>query len=279
MTRRGGARRDERAGRRVAGAVPSASVMPEEPVPTSTAVAQLVRRDDGVLLLLDGAESSYVDLRDPTHLDFEYQQQMDAALSALLGPTTPVRAVHLGAAGCGLARAWDATRPGTRQLAVELDALLARYVRAWFDLPRAPGLRIRVGDAAVEVASLRPGQWDVVVRDVFAAGVVPAPTRTEEFVRACATALTPNGVYLANVASIPREVAGAEIATAREVFASVLVVADPAVVRGRRRGNLVLVASARPWDREEREAVERAVRRLPLPVRTWDPGDRELPRP
>ena len=29
----------------------------------------------------------------------------------------------------------------------------------------------------------------------------------------------------------------------------------------------------------EREAVERAVRRLPLPVRTWDPTDRALPQP
>ena len=57
------------------------------------------------------------------------------------------------------------------------------------------------------------------------------------------------------------------------------VVADPAVVRGRRRGNHVLVASPRPWDRSEREAVERAVRRLPLPVRTWDPTDRALPQP
>ena len=246
---------------------------------TSTAVAELVHRDDGVLLLLDSTESSYLDLRDASHLDFEYHQQMDAALTALLGPATPVRAVHLGAAGCALARAWDATRPGSRQLAVELDALLAGYAREWFDLPRSPALRIRVGDAAVEVGSLRPGEWDVVVRDVFAAGQVPAPTRTVEFVRACCRALAPQGVYLANMTSVPREVAGAEVAVAREVFTSVLVVADPAVVRGRRRGNLVLVASPRPWDRTEREAVERAVRRLPLPVRTWDPTDRALPQP
>ena len=140
-------------------------------------------------------------------------------------------------------------------------------------------LLFRERDAAVEVGSLRPGEWDVVVRDVFAAGQVPAPTRTVEFVRACCRALAPQGVYLANMTSVPREVAGAEVAVAREVFTSVLVVADPAVVRGRRRGNLVLVASPRPWDRSEREAVERAVRRLPLPVRTWDPTDRALPQP
>jgi len=33
--------------------------------------------------MLDGAESSFLDLRDPSHLDFEYHQQMDAVLTAL----------------------------------------------------------------------------------------------------------------------------------------------------------------------------------------------------
>ena len=39
--------------------------------------------------MLDGAESSFLDLRDPSHLDFEYHQQMDAALSALRGEAAP----------------------------------------------------------------------------------------------------------------------------------------------------------------------------------------------
>ena len=64
-------------------------------------------RDRGILLLLDGAESSWIDPHDPAHLDFEYLQQMDAALTALRGGDEPVRAVHLGGAGCALARGWD----------------------------------------------------------------------------------------------------------------------------------------------------------------------------
>ena len=93
---------------------------------TSAATAELQVRDGGILLLLDGAESSWIDLHDPTHLDFEYLQQMDAAVTALRGESGPVRAVHLGGAGCALARAWDATRPGSTQLAVEIDGVLAR---------------------------------------------------------------------------------------------------------------------------------------------------------
>lgn len=37
--------------------------------------------------MLDGAESSFLDLRDPSHLDFEYHQQMDAVLAARAAPS------------------------------------------------------------------------------------------------------------------------------------------------------------------------------------------------
>ncbi len=258
--------------------LPSLTWLPTGPVPTSLATAKLERRDTGVLLRLDDAESSFIDLLDPTRLDFEYQQQMDAALNVLVGPCKPVRAVHLGGAACALARAWDASRPGSTQLAVELDEVLAGKVRQWFDLPRSPALRIRVGDAAQVAPSLRQGQWDVVVRDVFAATRVPPAVRSEEFVRACARALSPQGVYLANIASFPRDEAGADLQVARRVFGSVAVVADNAVARGKRRGNLVLVASSVPWREGVLDGLERAMRRLPLPVRTWRSQDPALPQ-
>lgn len=247
-------------------------------VATSTGVARLERRENGILLLLDGTESSWVDLTDRAHLDFEYQQQMDAVLDVLL-PRVPVRAVHLGGAGCALARAWEARRPGSTQLAVEIDAVLAQRVREWFDLPRAPRLRIRVGDAAEVAPSLREGEWDVVVRDVFAAGRVPAACQTEEFLSACRRALAPGGVYLANSVSSPRPEAGAHLEAVRRVFGDALVVADAASARGRRRGNLVVVAGREPLTPVQVREIDRAVRRLPLPVRTWRLDDPALPRP
>ncbi|MDO4899587.1 MAG: fused MFS/spermidine synthase [Actinomyces sp.] len=252
--------------------------MPTLPVVTSYATARLEVRDTGVLLLLDDAESSWIDLWDPTHLDFEYQQQMDALVSALRGPTTPVHAAHLGAAGCALARAWDAARPGSTQLAVEIDAILAGKVREWFDLPRAPRLRIRVGDAADAVRTLHSGEWDVVVRDVFTGGQVPPACASHDFLAECRRVLVPDGLYLANAVCPPRQTVAAELARLRQLFGGVLVVGDPAVVRRRRRGNLVLIARERAWEPAELDAMERAARRLPLPVRTWPANDPALPR-
>lgn len=248
-------------------------------MPTSLATAELEVRDTGVLLRLDGTESSWIDLRDPAHLDFEYQQQMNAVVDVLRPAPAPLRAVHLGGAACALARAWDALRPGSTQLAVEIDEVLALRVRQWFDLPRSPRLRIRVADAARAAPGLRPGGWDAVVRDVFARGRVPTSCCDEAFVGACRRALAPGGVYLANAACLPRAVAGADLAAVRRVFGGgALVIADAASARGRRPGNLVVVAGAEPFTPRQREDVDRAVRRLPLPARTWSIDDPALPR-
>nr|WP_297992767.1 PEP/pyruvate-binding domain-containing protein [uncultured Actinomyces sp.] len=77
--------------------------------------------------------------------------------------------------------------------------------------------------------------------------------------------------------------AGAEIAALTRALdgdaSCAVIVADPAAVRGRRRGNLVLVARQAPFTASELEEVERAVRRLPLPVRTWSLNDAAVPRP
>ncbi|WP_185972516.1 spermidine synthase [Georgenia yuyongxinii] len=241
--------------------------LPTEPVPTSLGTASL-RREPGaphrVTLLLDGTESSHLDLADPAHLEFEYMQQMLVVLDATR-PAGPVRAVHLGAAGCALPRALEARRPGSRQLAVEIDEELARLVREWFDLPRAPRLRIRTGDARVVTEGLADGAWEVVVRDVFDGGTVPRHVRTVEAARHVHRVLTPGGLYLVNLTDhppLPR--ARAEVAALREVFAHVLLVADPAILRGRRYGNLVLAASDTPFPAAP---IERELRRLPLPVR------------
>jgi len=269
--------------RRRASGAPAPTALPSGPVRTSFATAELVARDTGILLMLDGAESSFLDMRDPSHLDFEYHQQMDAVLTALRGAGGPVKALHLGGAGCALARAWDVTRPGSQQVAVEIDEILADRVRTWFDLPRSPRLRIRVGDAAEVVTGLRPGQWHVVVRDVFNGGSVPASCRSQEFLGTCLRALAPDGLLLVNTASMPRAQAGAEIAALTRALdgdaSCAVIVADPAAVRGRRRGNLVLVARQTPFTASELEEIERAVRRLPLPVRTWLLNDAAVPRP
>src|SRR6478735_1594281 len=243
---------------------------PTGPLPIATGTVELVRDlddPDGVTVLVNGVPSSYLDLVDPTRLDFEYMQQMAAVIDRVGDAGGPLDVVHLGAAGCALARAVDAARPGSRQLAVELDATLTELVRGWFDLPRSPALRIRAGDARAELEKLADSSADVIVRDVFAGDTTPAHVRTREMVEHVARVLRPGGVYLVNCADRP-PLAGAraEGATLLATFADLAVVAEPGLLRGRGYGNVVLAATDDP-ELLGSARLARAIRSLPAPAR------------
>lgn len=224
-------------------------------------------RPRAATLLVNGVPSSFVDLDDPDLLDFEYMQQM-AAVVDLLAEARPDPAVlHLGGGGCALARTLAHRHPGARQLAVELDAELARLVRTWFALPRAPRLRLRTGEARTELSRLPAASFDVVVRDVFAGDRTPDHLTTVEVARDVARVLRPGGVLLANCADRPPlALARAEAATLRAAFRHVAVVAEPGQLRGRHYGNLVLAATDEGGLLDD-PALARTLRTLPVPAR------------
>lgn len=224
-----------------------------------------------VILLIDGMESSFHDLDDPGHLEFEYMQHMDAVVRVVHGESAPLRALHLGGAGCCLARAWDASHPGSAQLAIEWDGELARLARQWFPLPRAPRLRIRHGDARAALDSFPPKRWDVIVRDVFVRAEVPAHLADAGAAAAAARTLAHGGVYLVNTTDRPPlSTARGEVSRLLAQFASVVMIADPAILRGRRYGNLVLAAADTPLDAA---AITHALRPLPMMVRVVSGAD------
>jgi spermidine synthase len=198
--------------------------------------------EDSWLLTVDGVAQSYLDLRDPSHLEFEYVRLMGDVVDCL--PEGPVTAVHLGGGACTLPRYVATTRPGSRQLVVEADAPLVDLVRASFG---TTGFRLRVGDAREELPRLRQGESDLVVADVFASALAPVQVTTLEFVEAVQRLLRPGGVYVANIADgRPLTFARAQVATLLAAFPYVVLLADPSVLRGRRFANLVLAASAEP---------------------------------
>ncbi|MDM8085819.1 fused MFS/spermidine synthase [Cellulomonas cellasea] len=221
----------------------------------------------GVTVLVNGVPSSHLDLEDPRRLSFEYMQQMAVLLGHTAPAGEPLAVVHLGAAGCALARHVHATRPGSRQIAVELDTALPELVRTWFDLPRAPALRIRAGDARAQLEAMADASADVVVRDVFAGDRTPEHVTTVEFAREVARVLRPGGLYLANCADRPPlALARSEAATLLAVFGHLGVVAEPGLLRGRGYGNVVLAATDSGALLASTQ-VEREVRSLPAPAR------------
>jgi len=199
-------------------------------------------RPGGWLLLIDRIRQSYVDLDDPTYLDFEYAQWFADVFDVL--PAGPLAVTHVGGGACTLARYVGATRPGSSQIVLEPDERLTALVRARLPFARGTRVRIRPVGGAQGIAALRDASADVLVLDAFAGGRVPAELTTVEFLTEVARVLAPGGVIIANVADGgPVTYTRRLVAALRSVFTDVLVRADPAVLKGRRFGNVVLAAS------------------------------------
>jgi spermidine synthase len=205
------------------------------------------------MLLVGGVPQSHVDLDDPRHLELEYMRRLGHLIDLAAPAGMPLRVLHLGGGGLTLARYVAATRPGSSQLAVESEAEVAELVRRRLPLaepgrPRAGTGRIavRVADARAVLGQIPAGSFDAVVVDVFAAGRTPAHVTSVEFTAAAARVLAPAGIYAANVGDGPSLAhARGRVAAVRSVFRHACVIAEPAVLRGRRFGNLVVAAAGR----------------------------------
>lgn len=208
-----------------------------------------VDRERAWLLTVDGAPQSYVDLDEPGHLEFEYARRLGFALDLVDGPGRPLDAVHLGGGALTLPRYLAATRPGSRQHVVEADRGLLDLIAERLPLPEGSGIAVHAADARAWLEAAPDDSADVIVADVFGGSRVPAHLTSLAYAREAERVLRAGGVYLANLADgAPFGFLRSQLATFAAVFEELALVAEPGVLRGRRFGNAVLVASHRPFD-------------------------------
>ena len=134
------------------------------------------RRPTGRLLRQGDMDASYVDLADPTHLEFDYLRWIRIVLRAAHAR----RVVHVGGGACALARALAAEDPRGRQEVCEVDPDVLALARSHLGLRRTPGLRVREAEGRAFLAGLGFGRWDAVVIDAFVGAVVPPALITVE---------------------------------------------------------------------------------------------------
>lgn len=230
--------------------------MNDEPIPVTRAVdhgtAKLmpdIDRERAWLLTVDGAPQSYVDLDEPTHLEFEYARRLGYVLDTVAEPGRPLDAAHLGGGALTLPRYLAATRPGTRQDVVEFDRGLLELVAEHLPVPARSGIALHAADARAWLEAAPDGSADVLVADVFGGSRVPAHLTSLAYAQEAGRVLRADGVYLANLAdSAPFGFLRSQLANLAEVFEELVLIAEPAVLRGRRFGNAVLVAAHHPLD-------------------------------
>ena len=200
-------------------------------------------------------EASYVDLADPTHLEFDYMRWMRIVLRLAKAR----RVLHVGGGACALARALAAENPEGRQEVCERDPDVLALAREHFGLRRTRGLRVRVADGRAFIAAQARGSWDAIAIDAFIAATIPRRLITAQ---AFTDAARVAPLALVNVL---------DDRSAREVrtVAAGMAAAYPLVwALGGRAGNTVVVGSVA---RLELERIAALVAADPSPARVTAP--------
>ncbi len=207
-------------------------------------------RPGGRVLVLDTMQHSYVDLDDPTHLEFGYTKVF-ADVIAAVAPVGRLDVLHVGGGGFTMPRYLSAVRPASASLVLEIDPALVSLARERLGLRTGADLRVRVGDARLLVPSLPDAGYDVVVGDAFGGLAVPWHLTTVEFARELGTTLRPGGTYIVNLIDFPpMRFARAEAATLLQVFDHVAVIAPRGFTEDEQGSNVVLAASDKPFEAE-----------------------------
>lgn len=204
---------------------------------------------DGRTLWLDDVRHSYVDLSDPTHLEFSYAQSFADVISSQFPDHPPIQALHVGGGGMTLPRYLRVEYPGTTSTVLEIDKTVVQVDKDELGLRTGRRLRVRVGDARIGIRDQPTDSADLVVGDAFSSLSVPWHLTTTEFIGDVQRVLRPGGVYVMNVIDDPPfRFARAELRTLQERFGSVGVIAPDAVLERFVGGNIVLIAAERPLD-------------------------------
>jgi spermidine synthase len=140
---------------------------------------------------------------------------------------------------------------------VDIDPDLVALVRQQLPWDRRADLRVATGDARAWRGARRAASADLVICDVFVGARTPAHLTSVEFAAEAARVVRLSGMYAVNVSDgRGLRYTRSQVATVAQVFQHVALVAEPGVLRGRRFGNLVLVAGheALPVDELARRA-------------------------
>ncbi len=234
----------------------------DTPMPISTGTVKITDDPDGSTTVWVNDVPSSVMRHDPERLDFEYMRHFAAVIAAWDRPNRML-ALHIGAGVCTMPRHLAHVYPDSRHIAVDIDATLPTLAREWWDLPRAPQLRIRQQDGLEALASRHDSSVDLVVRDAFAGDATPVSLADDQWWHHAQRVLRPGGLVVANVSSVPGKATHRlDVLAAHSAFPAVVAVGEGAVLKGRRRGNVVLAASAAV----NVDALRRYAASAPLPT-------------
>ena len=216
--------------------------------------------ENGYVLEIGEAEQSHVDLGDPAYVFYEYLRRIANVIDLVRPAGEPIVAAHLGAGALTLARYIQATRPGSAQVAVDIEPQMLSFVTDILPLPAGTRCELVTADAREVLPELagyvNGAAFDALILDIFTGVDAPAHLANRGYYAELKALLAPGGVLAVNVGDdegLPffQQQAPALL----EVFEHVWCLAESSMFTGNNEGNLVLIATDRELDEESADAL------------------------
>jgi predicted membrane-bound spermidine synthase len=203
------------------------------------------------VLSLDHLIHGYVDMKDPSYLNYDYERVYADITRRYGGDKRRVSAFFVGGGSYTFPR-WLLTEwPGSETLVAEIDPMVLEANHQATGLPPTTPIRTIVGDARNVVDDLPPGrQFDFFFGDAFNDLAVPYHLTTLEFSRRVAAHLKPDGAYMVNLIDNYETglLLGSFVGTLQQVFRHVYVFCTEQDGVVNRRDTFVVAASNVPLD-------------------------------
>lgn len=209
-------------------------------------VAEDEDRPTGRTLILDRVRNSYVDLEDPTYLEFRYIKLI-ADIIETTAADGPLDMVSIGGGGFTMPGYVEHTRPGSDNTVLEIDAKLVEIGHE--ELALSDEVDVVVADARISLRDVPDSSADVVIGDAYSGASVPWHLTTVEHNQEIRRVMAPGSIYIMNVIDYDDlDYIRAQALTLREVFDEVALFAPDSYLAGAAGGNFILVASESPID-------------------------------
>lgn len=212
------------------------------------------------VLTLGDAEQSHVNVDHPEEIFYEYLRRLANHVDDHGEAGAPLRVLHLGAGALTLARYIEKKRPGSVQVAVDLERELLDFVLDALPVSDPGNLTTIIGDARrVLTEELAGARFDIIVLDIFSGAGAPGHLTTSDFYSEIKARLCPGGIVLVNVGDDPPfAFADSQIRAMSEIFTTLIASAPSEIFSRKYPGNMILAGTESKIDMESMDRLRAA---------------------
>jgi spermidine synthase len=149
-------------------------------------------------LVLDNLTHSYVNLKDPLHIEYKYERIYAEVLKWRFSRDTAFRSLTIGGGGYTFPRYLEVSYPYASIDVVEIDPEITRIVYDYLGLPRNTRIRTFNEDGRWHIMNSKE-RYDLIFIDAYNDLSIPYHLTTKEFAGMLRDILNPGGIVLTNI--------------------------------------------------------------------------------